>query len=316
MIGVFCTCFTRRIKRTRPFFLLSFKLAVLILVSIGIANADSSVPDPFANENSAQPSSGVTHYFRSLVDNQKEQAQALVEVASGRNLLTFGAIGITTLVLISQDDRIDRSMRNLQEGRAWIYNDADRVTGLGGYYGIAGVIGFGTYGFLSSDLKAQETTLLTSQALITSGLWTQLLKVAAGRKRPGAEYDVTHTASTTWSPFEMLVPDKHAAGSSFNSFPSGHTTVAFSIATVVAEQYADKPAVPVIAYATAGLVGISRMLLHAHWASDVFLGGAIGYACAEQIVSRHRRSDKQAWNVAITPYPGNAAGMVTVQFNW
>jgi len=71
--------------------------------------------------------------------------------------------------------------------------------------------------------------------------------------------------------------------SAFDAFPSGHTATAFSIATVFATQYKDIKAIPVICYSTATLVGISRLTEHEHWASDVFVGGIMGYLCGNKL---------------------------------
>jgi hypothetical protein len=54
-------------------------------------------------------------------------------------------------------------------------------------------------------------------------------------------------------------------------------------------QYSDTKAVPIIAYTVASLVGISRLTEHEHWASDVFVGGCIGYLCGRQVVLHERR---------------------------
>ena len=62
------------------------------------------------------------------------------------------------------------------------------------------------------------------------------------------------------------------------SFPSGHTIAAFSIATVIARRYGNHRWVPCAAYGIAALVGFSRLSLSAHFLSDVFLGGALGYS--------------------------------------
>ena len=79
-------------------------------------------------------------------------------------------------------------------------------------------------------------------------------------------------------------------GSGYDAFPSGHTSMAFSIATVYAKMYDDYLAVPVIAYSAASLVGLSRLTEHAHWASDVFVGAVLGYCCGNQAVKTYRHS--------------------------
>ena len=71
------------------------------------------------------------------------------------------------------------------------------------------------------------------------------------------------------------------------SFPSGHTTVAFGVATVIATEYADKPAIPIIAYTLAGLVGLSRINDNEHWASDIIFSAPLGWAVGK-LVARQR----------------------------
>jgi membrane-associated phospholipid phosphatase len=70
------------------------------------------------------------------------------------------------------------------------------------------------------------------------------------------------------------------------SFPSGHTIAAFSIATVVARRYGNHRWVPYAAYGMAALVGFSRLSLSAHFLSDVFMGGALGYSISRFTVLR------------------------------
>jgi len=62
------------------------------------------------------------------------------------------------------------------------------------------------------------------------------------------------------------------------SFPSGHTIAAFSIATVIARRYPNQRWVKYAAYGIAAAVGFSRLTLSAHFPSDVFVGGVLGYS--------------------------------------
>lgn len=65
-----------------------------------------------------------------------------------------------------------------------------------------------------------------------------------------------------------------------SSFPSGHSTAAFSVATVVAYRYRNHKWVPPLAYGMATAISLSRIVTQAHFPSDVFLGSAIGYTVA------------------------------------
>jgi membrane-associated phospholipid phosphatase len=58
--------------------------------------------------------------------------------------------------------------------------------------------------------------------------------------------------------------------------------------------------VPVLSYSAATLVGITRLTEHEHWASDVFVGGLIGYLCGKQVVSRFNETRQKLRNPLIS----------------
>jgi membrane-associated phospholipid phosphatase len=70
------------------------------------------------------------------------------------------------------------------------------------------------------------------------------------------------------------------------SFPSGHTIAAFSVATVISRRYGNHKWVPYAAYGTAALIGFARITLSAHFMSDVFVGGVLGYSISRFAVLR------------------------------
>lgn len=101
-------------------------------------------------------------------------------------------------------------------------------------------------------------------AFVTGGIAVNLLKYAVGRARP-------YVAASPW-----LFTGPTLDGSA-SSFPSGHTTTAFALATVAAAAY---PRYSGCFYAIAGLVGLSRIAVGMHWSSDVAAGAVFGIAVA------------------------------------
>jgi hypothetical protein len=67
---------------------------------------------------------------------------------------------------------------------------------------------------------------------------------------------------------------------------------AFSIATVYAMEYKDKPWVPAIAYSAASLVGLSRIVQNKHWTTDVLVAATLGYLDGRQVVNNYHRYEK------------------------
>ena len=67
-------------------------------------------------------------------------------------------------------------------------------------------------------------------------------------------------------------------GSSYTSFPSGHTTQAFAAATFLSEEYKDTYHwMPYASYTVASSVGLLRMANNRHYISDVLVGAGIGF---------------------------------------
>ena len=66
-------------------------------------------------------------------------------------------------------------------------------------------------------------------------------------------------------------------GSACNSFPSGHTFVAFTGAEILRREYGkDYPWIAAAGYTVAALVGALRIYNNRHWAGDVLAGAGLG----------------------------------------
>lgn len=175
----------------------------------------------------------------------------------------------------------------VQENRTKTSDDVgDKVTLVGnGYLTLAVVGGLYGYGYFGDDGKAIETALLSVESIALTGIFVQVIKRTAGRHRPytGDPYD-------TWGGPSLA--------SSNDSFPSGHSSSAFAVASVIASEY-DNYVVPPLAYTIAAITGYDRMQHNAHWASDVFVGAAIGYFTGKSIVAYHRTDGRNT--VSFTP---------------
>jgi membrane-associated phospholipid phosphatase len=78
-------------------------------------------------------------------------------------------------------------------------------------------------------------------------------------------------------------------GSTYNSFPSGHTAQAFVAATFLHKEYGHKSIwYSIGGYSVATTVGCMRVLGNRHWLSDVFIGAGIGILSTELVYATHR----------------------------
>jgi hypothetical protein len=178
-------------------------------------------------------------------------------------------IGLTTAALIATDRRSAEELgeHGGSERRVKISRQLSRP---GGAYTSAAIAGtFYLVGVARRDPRARETGILGAEALIDAKIVYSVLKQVTQRPRP-------------------LVPDPNDDFfDGGNSFPSGHATDAWALATVIASEYHDRKAVQVTAYALATGVSLSRYTGRAHFLSDVFVGSVIGYGIGRYVYKKH-----------------------------
>jgi membrane-associated phospholipid phosphatase len=108
--------------------------------------------------------------------------------------------------------------------------------------------------------------LLLASSYLLTGFVAQVIKYFADAPRPSLYF------KDQWAPVHTV---KGVEILTYNSFPSGHTTSAFSAAVVLA-YLATKKGWGIPALLTAILIGYSRMYLTEHFFEDVIGGSAIG----------------------------------------
>jgi membrane-associated PAP2 superfamily phosphatase len=130
-------------------------------------------------------------------------------------------------------------------------------------------------GYIRHDDREVNTALLATEAYGDSVVIDLAMKAVTRRQRPSdvplnGDYGNTFFNGSK-SPLKG------------SSFPSGHATAVWSVATVVAERYRHrgKPWVPVLAYTLATAISASRITESAHFPSDVWLGASLGYTIAK-----------------------------------
>lgn len=181
--------------------------------------------------------------------------------------------GYASLAVLGTGLLLDRPLQDAMkhDGDNTLLTQVERF---GAQYSIGVIGGFYLAGTLDNDAKALSVAEDSFTAsLIASGIVTPTLKFAVGRSRPRDSNGIAH-----FTPFSY--------GNS--SFPSGHTTEAFTLASVIARHY-NEEWVDYTAYTTASLVGIARIYHEAHFASDVLAGALIGTWVGQSVVDHNRQ---------------------------
>ncbi len=188
----------------------------------------------------------------------------------GEGWLTAGALVLSAGTIYLADEEINDFVQRKRSDFSETIMTGAKQFGEGKYVLPAlGATILGAY-ILDSE-KSMDTGLLSLKSFILANGVTLTLKTVSQRRRPSADRG-----------------KEFFAGSGFDrkrdSFPSGHSTIVWSIAPILAEQYRDKIWVAPAAYSIATLTSISRVHDNNHWASDAFVGAVIGYVSAKLVL--------------------------------
>ena len=178
-------------------------------------------------------------------------------------------LGLSTAALMATDRHtagaLDDNRTRLNVSRYISY--AGSTSGVGGVAATFYLVGRAVH-----NRRARETGLLGAEALVDSGIVSVALKGATQRPRPRID---------------------DASGEFFdrgNSFPSGHAIAAWSLATVIANEYKKHRIVEFGAYGLAAAVSIARFTGRNHFLSDVLVGSAMGYGIGRYVYRTHHVS--------------------------
>ena len=149
--------------------------------------------------------------------------------------------------------------------------------------------GYYIYGLTAQNKRARQIALGGTQAFIMAALSAQVFKHIFHRHRPNQN-----------NPPNPYLWEGPFSGFNYTSFPSGHTTAAFAIASMMSLVYKDKIWIGILSYSLATGVGLSRVYDNKHWPSDVLIGAALGYAIGRTVYSIMSHESKFSMGISNT----------------
>jgi membrane-associated phospholipid phosphatase len=245
----------------RRWLLLASVLATISAAS-GQEPRDAGVQD-FENAEGLKPIA--TGFARSILVDQKAIWTSPFHMTrqDARWWLTFGAI---VGAAVATDHLSSQQLPNTPDQRRFSRD----ISQVGAAYTLIPILG-GLYvsGVLAKSAKLRGTGLLGGEAVADALIVSEVLKYAAGRQRP-------------------LVGD--GGGHFFHggdSFPSGHAIESFALASVIAHRWRHNKAAVIAVYGLATLVSASRFSGQKHFASDILVGGVMGWFIGTHVSETH-----------------------------
>lgn len=217
--------------------------------------------------------------FNNIVEDFKYLATSPTRLDAKSALLTLGAVGVGVGLYFA-----DENIRDFfQDHQNSFFDGLAPFAEKPGYWpaGLGFLALYGGSGYLMKNEKMQETSFLAFESFLVANSISVSVKYATGRARPKRD-----KGSKSFNPFSFKTSD--------TAFPSGHTTTAFSLASVFADEYAN-PWVGVLAYGLASLTAWERLYDDKHWASDVWAGFILGTVVGKSVVYLHKKTDMSAY---------------------
>ena len=157
------------------------------------------------------------------------------------------------------------------------YLDIFELISMGGdalYPIVFSILGGLFYYFIKKDLVISKKILYFLSAILLSGILVNILKAIFGRARPWLlEQDIYG-----FFPFSM--------DSYYASFPSGHTTTAFAVATALFVLF---PRYKLLWYTYGVTIAVARIGFFDHYLSDVLAGALLGTFSALFLAKRYKK---------------------------
>lgn len=144
-------------------------------------------------------------------------------------------------------------------------------------------------GLAANDRRTQDLGLHSVESIMIGYAITGTVKAVMGRARPYASPDNARN-------FKLF---RGVRNDDYRSFPSGHATAAFALASLVSSETShwwpdSRWVIGPVMYGAATLTGVSRIYNNQHWASDVMAGAAVGTLTGIKLY-RYQHSHPDNW---------------------
>ena len=243
----------------------------------------------------------ITKLAKNVWMDQKEMWTSPLHIRSFEDAAPWIFVGAGTAAFIASDHWTSRQLPNTVD-QVSISHDVSQLGA--GYTVVPIVAGFYIGGAIAHNPKARETGILAAEAFADSAIIAEVLKVTTRRERP----------------LEGNLDGSFFEGGS--SFPSGHATASWAVASVVAHEYNANIWYPITAYGLASLVSFSRMSGQNHVPSDIFAGAALGWFTGRYVFkthvdhSIHRRPESKLSQLRPRVIPQFGSDMRGVVLSW
>jgi membrane-associated phospholipid phosphatase len=227
------------------------------------------------------------YYVQLLMSDLKQEFTKPFHM-SRKNWLQFGAYAAGLTALTFADEPIQVFANKLRLRNPGLARVSSFITNFGGPYEGYTLLGFEAYGLIFKSQKVKTTVLLGTQAYLTAGALESVIKYLSGRTRPSFYGETSEAEPRFLGPFSKTARDLNG-NRVYSSFPSGHATVSFAVATVFAKEYHKAKIVPILAYSASTLIALSRLTENKHWFTDIVLGSTIGYLAGSNVVNNYHR---------------------------
>ena len=230
------------------------------------AKADSPLPDEPPTPRPDQ-STSFAGSLGTAVKTIGEDELRIIKSPFSLSALKWDAMVVgATGILIANDESVLH-----QVSPSW-HNTSINISNAGVYGLGATAGGIFVTGLITHDKHAIDTGIRGAEASVDSVILYAALKAVLARQRPYTGQGEGKFFSGNWT-----------AG----SFPSGHATLAWTLASVMAHEYPNWP-MRLLMYGAATAVSTTRVTGGVHFPADVFSGSVIGFGVGTYVAHKDR----------------------------